>query len=86
MATIDSVFNCIGQQTYGAALLVTGDFNKDLTTLYGSNHGEEIAASIATSGMEDMSAQFLLYRKSWAQDRKTRCMPRLGREVGYQVD
>ena len=53
-ATIERAVTSISQCPRRAALMVAGDFSTDLATLEEINHGEEIAASVATSGLEDI--------------------------------
>ena len=45
-----------------------------------------ITVVLAAEGLEDMLAHFLLGHKSWAWDRRTCSMTRIGREVRYQTD
>ena len=62
---IKCVIAAIGQRPRGAALLVARYFNTNLAAPEGSNHREDITASVATDGLEDMSAHFLLHCKPW---------------------
>ena len=58
VVTIKCMITAISQCPRGAALLVAREFNADLMAPEGSNRGEDNASSVATTGMEDMSAQF----------------------------
>ena len=70
----------------GSALQVDGDFDEDLVVLEGDRHVEEILASISTTVLEGMSADFLPFRKSWARDGSTWLMHLQGREGRPQTD
>ena len=85
-ATIERVTTNIGQLPHRAALLVVGDFTTDPETPEGSSRREEITEAIAVAGLKGMSTNFLLCRKLWAQDRRTWCMHRIGREVRSHTD
>ena len=62
---IDSVIDTLKELPRGAELLVTGDFNVKLLEPEGERRGEDIAATLATEGLEDISAHFLPFRRSW---------------------
>ena len=64
-STIESVVVALKESPRGTELLVAGDFNTNLVELEGDRRGEDIAAAMATEGLEDMSARFLLQRHSW---------------------
>ena len=64
-STIESVVTAIKERPRGAELLVAGDFNVNLAEPEGDRRGENIVAAMATEGFEDMSAYFLLLRRSW---------------------
>ena len=85
-STIECIVTAIGHRPHGAALLVAGDFNVDLTAPEGNVQDKEITTAIATSGMEDMSAHFLPHQKYWAQDGRTWSMHWLGRGVRSRAD
>ena len=57
--TIDSVVFALKECPRGAKLLVAGDFNVNLAKPEGDRRGEDIAAAMATEGLEDMSEHFL---------------------------
>ena len=65
----------------GAKLLVSGYFNANLAEPEGDRRGEDIAAAMATEGLEDMSAHFLPQRLSCCRYGRTWSMIREGREV-----
>ena len=69
--TIESVVAALKERPRGAKLLVAGDFNVNLAKPEVNRRGEDIAASMATEGLEDMSAHFLLRRRSWFRYRRT---------------
>ena len=62
--TISSVVVTLKERPQGAKLQVARDFNVKLSETEGNRRGEDIAAVLATNGLEDMSAQFLLCRHS----------------------
>ena len=70
----------------GTKLLVAGDFNINLAEPEGDRRGENIAAAMAIEGLEDMSAHFLLGRRSWCRDGRTWSMIQEGREVRSWTD
>ena len=52
----------------------------------GDWRGEEIAATLATEGLEDMTAHFLPRRRSWFWDRRMWSMIWVGKEVRSRTD
>ena len=52
----------------------------------GNTLGEDIAAALATTGMEVMSTHFLPQRKPWLRDGQTWSMVCRGREVLSRTD
>ena len=64
-STIESVIAALKKRPMGDELLVAGDFNANLLEPEGDRRGEYIAAAMATEGLEDMLAHFLLQRRSW---------------------
>ena len=62
---IESVVAALKERPQGTRLLVVGDFNVKLSDLEGDRRGEDIAAALATEGLEDMSTHLLLRRRSW---------------------
>ena len=52
--TIESVVSTLKERPKGAKVLVAGDFNVNLTEPEGDRRGEDIAASMAMEGLEDM--------------------------------
>ena len=69
--TIESVVATLKERPRGAKLLVVGDFNVNLAEPEGDWRVEDIAAAMATEGLEDMSAHFLPRRRSWCRERNT---------------
>ena len=84
--TIESVVAALKEHPGGAKLLVAGDLNVNLAEPEGDQRGEDIAASMAKEGLEDMLAHFLPRRRSWCRDGRTWSMIREGREVRYRTD
>ena len=58
-STIENVFAALKERPMGAERVVAGDFNENLVDLEGEQRGEDIAASMETEVLEDMSAHFL---------------------------
>ena len=85
-STIESVVAALKELPMGAELMVAGDFNANLAEQEGDRRGEDIAAAMTTEGLEDMSAHFLLRRRSWCRDRRTWSIIRERREVRSWVD
>ena len=79
------IVTSIVQQHHQDTILVAIDFNTDLVALEGNIRGMEIVMEIATSGIEDMSAQFLLRHKYWVCYGKTWCIRRHRKEVRSQT-
>ena len=46
-------------------MMVTGDFNANLSESEGNRRGEDIAAALAMEVLKDMSVHFLPHRRSW---------------------
>ena len=61
--------------------MIAGEFNVNLLHTEGAERDEEIAADLAASGLEDMSAHFRPRRHPWCWDGRKWSMLRLGREV-----
>ena len=57
-STIKCVISAIGQYPHVAAILAVGNFNIYLAAPEGNRCGEDIVAAIATTGPEDISAQY----------------------------
>ena len=65
---------------------MAGDTNSNLAAPKGDRRGEDIAADLATEGLEDMSAHFLLRRRPWFRDGRTWSILHKGREVRSRTD
>ena len=76
---IESVIAALKERPRGAELLVAEDFKSNLAEPEGDRRGEDIAAAMATEGLEDISAHFLPRRRSWYKDGRTWSMIREGR-------
>ena len=63
-STIDTVVAALKEFPRGTELLVAGDFNVNLSDPEGDRRGENIMAAMATEGLEDMLAHFLLCQHS----------------------
>ena len=80
-SNIEDVIAAICRRHRGAELLVVSNFNKDLDELKGSVRAEEIAAELATAGLENMSAHSFPRHKYWSRDGRTWIMRRGDRVV-----
>ena len=84
--TIDSVAAALKERPQGAELLVAGYFNVKLSEPEVDRRQEDIAAALATEGLEDMSVHFLPLRRSWCRDGSTWSMIRTGGGVSSRTD
>ena len=66
--TIERVAEALRERPKEAKLMVAGDMNANLAEPEGDRRGEDIAEALATEGLEDMSAHFLLRRRRWCRD------------------
>ena len=69
--TLERVVAEISQQPLGVEILVTRDFNVDISALDGHKRDESIFAVIVKSGLEDMAAHFLPLHLPWIRDVRT---------------
>ena len=83
---IESVVATLKERPWGAELLVAGDLNVKLSETEGDRMGEFTTVALATEGLEDVSAHFLLRRHSWCQNGRTWRMIRSGREMRSRTD
>ena len=74
------------EQPRGAELLVVVYLNVKLSDPEGDWRGVEIAAVINTSGLDNMSENFLLHRRPWCRGARMWIMVRAGREVRSRTD
>ena len=79
--TIERVVKALKELPKVAELLVVGDMNANLAEPEGDRREEDIAATMATEGLEDMLAHFLPRRRPWCQYGRTWIMLQKGREV-----
>ena len=70
-STIERAVEALKEHPKGAELLVAGDMNKNLAEPEGDWREEDIAAKMATKGLEDMSAHFLPRRRPWCRYGRT---------------
>ena len=80
-STIDRVVEALKERSKGAELLVAGDMNANLADPEGYWRGGDIAAALATEGLEDMLVHFLPRGRPWCRDWRTWSMLQEGREV-----
>ena len=83
---IESVVAALKERPRGVKMLVAGDFSVNLVDPEGNRRGDDIAAAMEAEGMEEISAHFLLLRRSWCRDGRTWSMIREGREVRSRTD
>ena len=84
--TMERFIEAIRIQSRGAELLVVEDFNVDLATPEGDKRAEDIAITLATEGLEDMTRHFLPRDSRWCRDQRTWGVLRKGREVRSRTD
>ena len=65
---------------------MAGDLNIYFAAPEGERREENIAATLATEGLEDMAPHLLPQRRRWFRGSRTRCMLRKGREVRSRTD
>ena len=80
-STIEWVVEALRERPTGAELLVAGNMNINLAEPEGYRREEDIAETLATEGLEDMAAHFLLRWRHWCRYGRTQIMLRKGREV-----
>ena len=68
---IKRVVEALKERPKGSDLLVADDMNVNLAEPEGDRREENIAATLATDGLEDMAAHFLPRRRRWCQDKRT---------------
>ena len=66
-STIKSVVTTLKELRWGTELFEAADFNMKLSEPEGDQRGEDIAATLATEGLEDTLAHFLPHRCSWCR-------------------
>ena len=85
-ATIQDMETEVKECPRGIQLIVTGYLNADLERIGGRGQDEEIAAVVATAGLEDLLGHLLPRRCTWCKDRWTWKMVCQGRYVRSQMD
>ena len=85
-STIESVVAALKERPRDARLLVARDLNVNLAETEVDRREEEIAAALATVGLEKMLYHFFPQRCPWCQDGRTWSMVRAGREVRYRTN
>ena len=65
---------------------MAGDLNANLAAPEGDRRAEDISATLATEGLEDMAQHFLSRESRWCWDRRTWGMLWNGREVQSRTD
>ena len=64
-STKERVVEALRELPKGAELLVAGGMNTNLAEPEGDRREEDIAATLATEGLEDMAAHLLPQRRHW---------------------
>ena len=85
-STIERVVEGLEERPKGTELLVAGDMNVNLAEPEGDRREEDIAATLATEGLEDMVAHFLPQWRNWCRDRRKWSILRQVREVQSWTD
>ena len=76
----------MAERPRGMELIVAGDLNVDLEKAGGQGQDEEIATSVATAVLEDLSGYFLPRRRAWINDRRTWAVVRQGGVVRSRME
>ena len=84
--TIERAIEALKERPKRAELLVAGDLNINFEAPEGDRREEDIAATLAAEGLEDMAPYFLPRRRRWCRDRRTWGMLWKGRDVRYRTD
>ena len=69
--TIERVVEALRERPKVAELLVAEDLNINFTAPEGDRRDEDIAATFATEGLEDMAPHFIPRQRRWCWDRRT---------------
>ena len=85
-STIERFVKALKERPKGTELIVAGDLNINFAAPEGNRREEDITATLATEGLEDMAPHVLPRRRRWCQYRRTCCMIRKGREVWSRTD
>ena len=85
-STIESVVSALKERPRGAALLVVGYLNMNLTEPENYWSGTEIAAALTEEGIKDMAAHFLPHQRKWGRERRTWIMVREGKVFRSRTD
>ena len=80
-STIEDVIAAIGKRPRGAALLVVGNFNTNLSAPKGRERDEGVAADLAEEGLEEMSGHLLPRKNTCLKEACTWSMHQGGQEV-----
>ena len=83
---MERVVKALQIQPRGAELLVAGYFNVNLATPEGDRRAEDIVATLATEGIEDMAKHFLPQDSRWCRVRRTWKILQNRREVLSHMD
>ena len=83
---MERVIEALRSRPRGAELLVTGDFNVNLTTPEGDRRAEDIAKTLAKEGLKDTEKHFLPRNSRWCRDQRTWGMLLKGREVRSRTE
>ena len=66
--TIKRVVEALRERPKGVELMVAGNLNINFAEPEGDWREEDIAATLATEGLEDMAEHFLPRRRRWCRD------------------
>ena len=76
----------MSERLRGEEMIVAGELNMEHERIGRQVRDKEIAEVVATSGLEDISAQLLPQCQAWNQDRIMWAVARKGREMRYWTD
>ena len=78
---IRDVEAAMAERPRGTEFIVTGDFNVEFKKTGGRGRDEDIAAAVATAGLEDLEGNLLLQRRAWCKNWRKWDVVRQGRVV-----
>ena len=76
----------MAERPRGTELIVAGNLNVDLDKAGVQGWDEEIMATVATAGLEDLAGHFPPRRRAWFKDRRTWAVVRQGSAVRSRTE
>ena len=85
-STTERVVAALKERPWGVTLMVAGELNTTLMEPENDQGGTDIVAALTVEGFEDMTTQFLPFRRTWGQERRTWIMIIEGKVVRSRTD